>query len=838
MKTFKKVLPDSIIVLLFALISFAYFIVPILQNKILYQHDSEAAVGLEQEIKQYRDKTGETSRWTNAIFSGMPTYQIAPSYSSTDNLSMAMDAYHLWLPNYVWFLFAYLLGFYILLRAFDFRPYLAALGSIFWAFSSYFLIIIAAGHVWKVMALAYLPPMIAGLVLLYKEKYLWGFVVTALFTAFEIKANHYQMTYYYLFIILFIIISYFVQAVKNKSINKFFKATGIAAFAALIGIAINISSLYHTWQYQKQSIRGKSELVTKTTPNQTSSGLNRDYITQWSYGIDETLTLLVPKAKGGASQPLSNSEVAMGKANPQIQEMIPGIYQGMTQYFGSQPGTSGPVYVGAFVVFLFILGIFIVRNNIKWALLAATILSIVLSWGHNFMWFTNLFIDYVPMYAKFRTVASILVIAEFTIPLLAILALKQIIDEPDILKIKIKYVYVSIVLTLGTALLLTIFPDIMGPFVSKDEQQLIASIQGITPDIENSIISSITTMRAALVSHDARNSVYIILIGIILLFCFYKRKLKANYLIACLTVLCLVDLWSNDKDYLNDGMFVEKSQRDMPRTPSSTDLAILKDKSLSYRVLNFAENTFNDNSTSYFHKSIGGYHPAKLQRYQELIERYIAPEMKAAMTEIMNVQGNMKKINGRKVFPVLNMLNAKYFILPLNNGTIPIRNIYAQGNAWFIDKIQYVNTTTEEYEDLDKIDLSKEAVADKKNREILGYTSHHSESNTVKLTHYEPNNLRYTVNSVTGGIIVFSEIYYPGWTATVDGKLTPIGRVNYVLRAINIKPGKHEVVFDFNPKSITVTETIAYVAMGILVLAIILLCVRIYMNICKSKNIL
>ena len=439
MKTWKRFLPDVLVVVLFAVISFAYFFVPVTQGKILYRHDASAGVGSAQEMTEYQNRTGEATRWTNAIFGGMPTYQMSPSYQSTDGLSQVMNAYHLWLPDNVWFLFVYLLGFYILLRAFDFRQSLAALGSIMWAFSSYFLIIIAAGHLWKVMALAYLPPMIAGIVLAYRGRYLSGFIVTAIFTAFEVKANHVQMTYYYLFIVLFMVIGYLVQAVRQKQLVGFLKASGVLAVAALIGILINLSSLYHTWEYQKESMRGKSELLKADGANQTSSGLDRDYITQWSYGIDETMTLLVPDAKGGASVPLSQSSTAMSKVDPQIQSMIPQLYDAFPQYFGTQPGTSGPVYVGAFVLFLFILGLFVVKGTTKWALLAATILSVLLSWGHNFMGFTNFFLDYIPMYAKFRTVASILVIAEFTIPLLAALTLKRLVDEPELLGQKMKY---------------------------------------------------------------------------------------------------------------------------------------------------------------------------------------------------------------------------------------------------------------------------------------------------------------------------------------------------------------------------------------------------------------
>lgn len=834
MNTLKKCLPDAIVIVIFAVISFAYFFVPVSQGKILFRHDSQASVGLGQELTQYEQRTGEVTRWTNSVFSGMPTYQISPSYNSTDGLSAVMSAYHLWLPDYVWFIFAYLLGFYILLRAFNFRQSLAALGSIIWAFSSYFLIIIAAGHLWKVMALAYLPPMIGGVVLAYRGKYLWGFIVTAVFTAFEIKANHVQMTYYYLFIVLFMVIAYLVQAIREKRLQHFFKASGILIAAALIGIAINISNLYHTWEYQKESMRGKSELTKANSANQTSSGLDRDYITQWSYGIDETLTLLVPDAKGGASVPLSQNATAMAKANPEVENMLPQLYEAIPQYFGTQPGTSGPVYVGAFVLFLFVLGLFIVKTPIKWALLAATALSILLSWGHNFMGFTNFFLDYVPMYAKFRTVASILVIAEFTIPLLAALALKRIVDEPTVLTKNMKYVYASLALTAGVALAIALMPSMMGPFVSDQERQMLAGIQGMTPDVQNMMLSSIATMRGAMVSADAWRSIVIIIIGVAMLLLFKAQKIKAIYLIVGISALCLIDLWQVDKRYLNDEMFVPKSERDTPQQATATDLQILKDKSLSYRVLNFASGAFNENNTSYFHKSIGGYHPAKLRRYQEMIDKYIAPEMQTAMQAIANKGGVMSEVDGRKLFPILNMLNAKYFIVPLQgNATTSIQNPYAQGNGWFVDKLTYVADANAEYAGVGKIDVSHEAVADKKFEPILGQTQTNDSTARVVLTKYEPNNMTYTVNSTKGGVVVFSEVYYPGWTATIDGQPAELGRVNYILRALNVKAGKHEVVLDFHPTSISTTETIAYAALIVLLLAI---CVAIYSEKKKQKT--
>ena len=817
MKTFKTYLPDIVAVVLFAVISFAYFFPADTEGRILYQHDASAGRGAGQELSEYQEQTGKSSRWTNALFSGMPTYQMAPSYNSTSVLSYAKKAYHLCLPEYVWYLFAYLLGFYILLRAFDFRHSLAVLGSIIWAFSSYFLIIIAAGHIWKVMALAYLPPMIGGIVLAYRGKYLWGFIVTAIFAAFEVSANHVQMTYYYLFIVFFMILAYLWQAIKEKKMAHFAKATAVCAVAGTIGILINISNLYHTWEYSKESMRGKSELVKKNQANQTSSGLDRDYITQWSYGIDETWTLLIPNTKGGASVPLSMNRKAMEKADPNFMQ----VYQQMGQYWGNQPMTSGPVYVGAFVLMLFVLGLFIVKGPMKWALLAATILSILLSWGRNFMDFTDFFIDYMPMYAKFRTVASILVIAEFTIPLLAMLALKKIVDEPELLKTKAKLVYTSFALTGGICLLFALMPTLFfSDFISISEMQALKSIPAeyLAP-----LQSNLREMRQSIFTADCWRSFWIITVGMALLLLYRYKKLNATYTVGAIALLCLIDMWQVDKRYLYDDMFVEKSVREQPQQMTNTDRQILRDKSLDYRVLNMASNTFNENETSYYHKSIGGYHAAKLRRYAELTSEYISPEMQRGMQAIAQANGDMTKVNGDSIFPVLNMLNAKYFILPLQGGqTVPVQNPYTYGNGWFVSKLTYVDNANEELAQLGKMDIRHEAVADKQFKEQLGEAVEQDTNSVVKITAYEPNQLTYTVNSNKGGVIVFSEIYYPGWTATVDGQPAELGRVNYVLRALNVKAGTHKVVLSFFPASVDRTETIAYIAYGFLLLAILL----------------
>ncbi|MCR5131615.1 MAG: YfhO family protein [Prevotella sp.] len=836
MEKLKKYLPDLLAVVLFAFIAFAYFMPADLEGRILYQHDTSAGRGAGQEALEYLQKTGERTRWTNSTFSGMPTYQTSPSYKSTDVLTKVMDAYHLWLPENVWYVFVYLLGFYILMRAFDFRRELAVLGSLVWAFSSYFFIIIAAGHIWKVWALAYLPPMIAGIVLAYRGKYLWGFILTALFAAFEVKANHVQMTYYYLFVILLMAIAFIVQSLTSryaeaKGWKHVVKATAVCLAAAAVGICINLSNLYHTWEYSKETMRGKSELVKPNTENQTSSGLERDYITQWSYGIGETWTLLVPNTKGGASVPLARNEKAMEKADANY---LP-IYQQIGQYWGEQPMTSGPVYVGAFVLMLFILGIYVVKGPMKWALLIATILSIMLSWGKNFMGLTDFFIDNVPMYAKFRTVASILVIAEFTIPLLAMMALGKVLGDgwwgfsktdtaktPTTSEKYQKPILVSYALTAGACVLFALMPRMFfGDFVSTQEMNALSQFP---PEQLNPLLANLREVRQSIFTADCWRSFLVITIGAALLLWAIRTKQKSNqfYAVCGMALLCLIDMWSVNKRYLNDDMFVEKSVREMPQEMTATDRQILEDKSLDYRVLNLASNTFNENETSYYHKSIGGYHAAKLRRYQELIEAHIAPEMQKMMPAIAEAQGDMTQVAGDSIYPVLNMLNMKYVIMPLQGGqTVPIMNPYAYGNAWFVDKLVYVKNANEEIENVGKVNLRHVAVADQKFKEQLGEAVVQDTASVVTLTAYEPNELKYNVRSGKGGVVVFSEIYYPGWTATVDGEKAELGRVNYVLRAMNLKPGEHEVVLTFKPQSLRRTETVAYVASLLLLLAVV-----------------
>lgn len=823
-KHIKLILPDLLAVVAFVLLSLAYFFPAALEGRVLAQHDAVAGIGSGVEMQEYQQRTGERTRWTNALFGGMPTYQMAPSYDSTDLLKTIGDIYHLYLPGSVWLVFIMLLGFYILLRAFDFRVWMAALGAVLWAFSSYYFIIIAAGHIWKFVTLAYIPPTIAGIVLAYRGKYLWGGIVTALFLALQIQSNHIQMSYYFCFVMLFMAIAFGVDAWKKKEMPRFVKATCTLVVAAAIGACVNLSNLYHTWQYSKESMRGKSELVKADDGNQTDSGLERDYITAWSYGIGETWSLLVPNVKGGASNRgdkpmlMSDNATAMEKADPQFAP----LYSQLTQYWGEQPGTSGPVYVGAFVLMLFVLGCFIVKGPMKWALVAATVLSILLSWGKNFMGFTDFFIDYVPMYSKFRTVASILVIAEFTIPLLAMMALREIFLRPQLIREQFKPFVASFLLTGGVAFLFAIMPTVFfSSFISSAEMGALQS--SLPSEYVAPIISNLTDMRVAMFTADAWRSFFVVLIGTLLLLFFAMGRLKAKATLGLVAVLCLIDLWSVDKRYLCDEMYVEKQNvaREKLFQPSPADKVILEDKALDYRVLNLATNTFNENETSYFHKSIGGYNAAKLRRYQEMIEEHIAPEMQALYKEVATAGGDMTLVND-SVFPVINMLNTRWFILPGADGqTFPLQNPYAFGNAWFVSDIQEAANANEEIDALHHIDPRHTAVVDRRFTAIVGQAQAVDSTCTAVMKTYDANRLTYEVNSPKGGVVVFSEIYYPGWQAFIDGREVEVGRADYILRALQVPAGKHEVVMTFDPVSLHTTETIAYIALALLLVGIL-----------------
>lgn len=833
----RLLLPDVLAVLFFVAVSVLYFIVPIRDGLVLTGHDHSGAVGSGVEMEHYRaTHNGERTRWTNTLFGGMPTYQMSPSYPSTDTLSRMESVYQLGLSGlsaYAAYVFMMLLGFYIMLRAFDFRTWLAALGAVIWAFSSYYFIIIQAGHIWKLLTLSFIPPTIGGMVLCYRGRYMAGIVVTGIFMAMQVLSNHVQMTYYFLFVIGLMSLAYLIEALRSKTFMQWLRATCCFAIGAMLGVCINLSNLYHTWEYSKESMRGKSELTQKTKDpaDQTDGGLERSYITMWSYGIGETWTLLVPNTKGGASQLLSDNETAMKHAN----RTFAPIYRGFTQYWGEQPGTSGPVYVGAFVLMLFFLGLFIVKGPMKWCLLAATVLSVLLSWGKNFMPFTDFFLDYVPMYDKFRTVASILVIAEFTIPLLAVLALKKVIDNPECLRgregsfPRVHYITISFALTGGMALLFWIMPDLFfGDYLSSSDRmymQQYVSAGYIPQEMAGQILANMSEMRCAMFTADALRSFIVVAIGTVLLLVFRAGKLRSTPLVAAIIVLCLVDMWGINKRYLNDAMFTRPRTNEQAFPQSEADRIICQDSDTYYRVLNLTVSTFNDNSTSFHHKSIGGYHAAKLRRYQELIEEHLQDEMGRIQRAAVEGEGYLDNCLGDSLFPVLNMLNTKYVILGAKDGAkVSVRNPWAMGNGWFVSGIDYVSDADAELAALHSADLRRIAIVDKRFAKVLdGAVLQPDSTAVVELTDYEANRLTYKVCSQRGGVVVLSEIYYPGWTCTIDGKQTDIARANYVLRAIKVPAGEHEVVMSFDPRTVHITETIAYVALAVLTLMFVAL---------------
>ena len=828
----KKIGPDVVALLFLLCLSLAYFFVPVTQDLVLTGSDNTTGIGLGQEIARHQEKTGEVTRWTNAIFGGMPTYQITPNYGSRTALSWLRTIYELGLSGALMYVFILLTGFYILMRTLRYKAWLSVLGAIAWAFSSYFFIIIGAGHIWKVLTLAFIPPTIAGMILCYRGNYLWGGVLTALFMAFQILSNHLQMTYYFGFVMLFMIVGYLVQAIRQHQMPRFLKATGVFVVANMLALAANLPSLYHTYEYSKESMRGTASVASTATPKK--SGLSKDYITQWSYGIGETWTLLVPNVKGGASVPLAYNEKAMEKADPQLSQ----LYRQIGQYWGDQPGTSGPGYVGAFILLLFFLGIFLVKGPLKWSLLFATVFSILLSWGHNFMGLTDFFIDYVPMYNKFRTVASILVIAEFTIPLLAMMALARIFEEPDLLKKKAWALYSSFGLTGGIALLFALLPTVFFPsYLSQDETTQLARAFGSNPEALNLITNNLSEVRQSIFVADAWRSFWVAAVGFVLLLAYRFNKVKPMPLTLCVILLCLIDLFAINKRYLNDDNFVEEHVNEQSYIKTAADEMILSDQSLDYRVLNLARNTFNENETAYYHKSIGGYHPAKLGRYNDLINYCITPERERIIRTVEAQQGNMMELNYDSICPVLNMLNMKYVIFPVGGGQeVAYLNPAAYGNAWFVQKIQFVKSSNEELQVLKTIDPRTVAVANEEYKDVLAGPLSGSVIDTasvVRLVSYEANELKYEVESPTGGIVVFSEVFYPGWKATLDDQPLSLARANYVLRAAYVPAGHHVIHMEFKPASVSTTETIAYVALALLLVALVYLVIH---SIRSKKN--
>lgn len=840
----RTLLADAAAVVLFLLISFVYFQEPVSQGLVLGGHDSDASVGQGREQQDYKAAhDGETTRWTNSQFSGMPTYQIAPSYGASDMLGKVAAVYQLGTDGVLCYLFIFLLGFYIMLRAFNFRPYLAALGAILWAFSSYFFIIIGAGHIWKVMTLAFIPPTIGGMVLCYRGRLLAGGAVTALFTALQILSNHVQMSYYFAFAMFFMALAFLVQALRTKragGVARWARATAVVVAAGLLGIAANLPNLYHTYEYSKHTMRGGSELTptagdaakaeTAKATEAGSGGLNYDYITQWSYGVDETLTLLIPDFKGGGTGAAITEENLYEE--PQ-QRLLPFVQQaaqavdgnppGVNQYWGDQPFTVGPVYAGALVVMLFLLGLFVVRGPLKWALAAATLVSLLFAWGHNVPALTHWLIDHLPMYDKFRTVSSALVVAEFTLPLLAVMALAEVLRRRDLLQTRRGRIgmAVSLVLTAGTCLALWLAPGLAGNCLSAAESETMARLATAYGDsYAADYTAAVAAMRHAVLAASAGRSLLVLVAGCLVLAAALRwKQLPAWTVCGALALICLADMWGINRRYLNtEANFtdpVARTERFEQKTEA--DELILRDTTY-YRVLNLSTGqTFNENATSYWHKSIGGYHPAKLQRYQDLIDRQLTPEISRLGGGIVMAPGAEMAELRDSLCPVLSMLNMKYVILPAGDGRqVVALNRHANGNGWFVGKLRFVSGADAEMAALTGLDTRREAVADSRFRAALDGPTHGD--GTVTLTAYEPNELHYDISSPQGGVVVFSEVFYPGWTATVDGREAELGRADYLLRALRVPAGRHKVVLEFRPASVTATDTAGRCAIAVTLL--------------------
>lgn len=795
--SFKNLLPHITAIIIFILTTLIY-VNPVLSGKKLKQGDIVNYRGMSKEIKDFRAKTGEEPLWTNSMFGGMPAYQISMEYKS--NLVKKIDKiFRLGLPRPADYIFLNFIGFYILLLVLGVNPWLSIVGAFAYTFSSYFFIILDAGHNSKAHAIAYMAPVIAGVLLTYKKKYILGAAITLLFVSLEIAANHLQITYYLIFILLFIGIAELIHSIKNKQLTHFFKATGLLFIVAILAVGPNITNILLTNQYSKDSIRGKSELTTNIE-NKTS-GLDKDYATQWSYGKQETLTLMIPNAKGGSSGYLGEDIKNLDGVPQNFKQII----AQQNHYWGNQPFTSGPVYVGAIIFFLFILGLLIIKTRLKWVILAATLLSIFLSWGHNMMWFSDIFFHYVPGYNKFRTVSMTLVIAELCIPLLAMLTVQKIINTPSILKTKKKEFYIAFGLTGGLAFLFYLLPSTFFNFISTNELTTFTAQKTSYPQSAGQIdifLNALETVRINIFKADTLRSMFLIIISGALLYFFANNKIKTPVLITILGVLIVLDMWGIDKRYLNDDKFDVARKIEHPFTASRADKQILQDTDPDFRVFNMTVSPFNDASTSYFHKSIGGYHGAKLRRYQDVIEHHIS----------------------NNNTDVLNMLNTKYFILADKN-----RQPYAQynsealGHVWFVSNYVFVEDADHEIDALNNFKPDSTVIIDKRFKSMIDSVSISTTPNgTITLQSYAPNKLVYTSNTPNNQIAVFSEIYYKdGWNAYVDDELHPYFRANYILRGMVIPKGKHTIIFKFEPQLYTTGESIAMVSSILLILLVV-----------------
>jgi hypothetical protein len=780
--TLNQLAPYLAAIVIFITLTIVYFS-PLLEGKKLKQQDIAQWKGMSKEIVDFRAKTGEEPLWTNSMFGGMPAYQISVEYKA-NLVRYVDDVFKLGLPHPAGLVFLYFIGFLILMLVLGIDPWLSIVGAIAFAFSSYFFLIFEAGHNSKAHAIGYMAPALAGIILTYRGKYLVGGIFTALFLALELFANHMQITYYLGLIIMAYGISELIFHIKEKKIKSFIISSVVIVAAGLIAVGTSATNLWATYEYGKETIRGKTEL-TSEKENRTT-GLDKDYATGWSYGVGETMTLLIPDYKGGASMGSVGVKSETYKAlvqNNVPQESINQIINNLPLYWGDQPSTSGPVYVGAILVFLFILGLLVVENRYRWWLLGITILSIMLSWGHNFMPLTDLFFKYVPGYNKFRSVSMTLVIAELTIPLLGMLALRKVFAADTDKKKMIRQLAYATGITAGIALFFALFGGSLFSFIGAQDTQY----KDYFPDW---VMTAIRADRASMFSSDSWRSFIFILLSAGVIWAYLTNKLKKYPVFALLALLILIDLWTVNKRNVNDDDFVRKNLVNVPFQPTQADEMIMKDVDPDYRVINFTVSPFNDASTSYFHKSLGGYHGAKLRRYQELIEHHLAKQ-------------NMS---------VYNMLNTKYFIVPGQDKQPTVQiNMKALGNAWFVKHIEWVNNADEEINALTNFNPADTVIIDKRFEDNLkGFTIANDSTGIIKLKEYKPNHLTYESNAGTQQLAVFSEIYYAhGWDAYVDGKPAPYFRANYVLRAMLVPAGKHEIEFKFDPPVYRIGEKIS-----------------------------
>ena len=836
---FKKYLPHLAAVVLFAIITLIQFS-PLLSNKVLEQGDIVRYKGMSQEMTDFRKAEHSEALWTNSMFGGMPAYQVSTLYPG--NLLGHVDkVFHLFLPHPSGYIFLCFIGFFILLLCLEINPWLAIIGALAYGFSSYFFIIIEAGHNSKANAIGYLAPLLGGIILLMRGKHWLGFAVTALFMAMELNANHVQISYYGFMLFGLVFLTYFIMALKQKSLKPFFIGVGLFIAASIIGVLPNAGNLLATYEYGNYTTRGKTELTMnselQTNQGNKTSGLDKDYATQWSYGVGETFTFLIPNFKGGGSAAIGSVDKdALKAVDPQMREQV----AQSSAYFGQQPFTSGPVYIGAIVMLLAFLGLFIIDHPLKWALVIGTLLSVMLAWGKNFMPLTSLFMDYVPGYNKFRAVSMILVIAELTIPLLAILALDKFIKASEkneeftlpFLKTQIdlkKVLIISIVVIGGFCFISAFMPSIINSFIPLGEETQIvnqfkqsgatdAQISQFMPDF----LSNIEKARQAIFKSDARRSLIFVGLASIFLFLYVTKKLKLELFLVTMAIFLCADLWPVAGRYLDSKNYVPKAQYDAPPSKSAADEQILADKSLDYRVLNLSTNTFNDAATSYYHKSIGGYHGAKLKKYQEIIDFHLDGEINEFYKGLNDAAQNdsLMRIHMAKL-GVLNMLNTKYMIVPAKDQTFAIPNPQANGNAWFVKNIKTVASADSEIVALHGINTKREAVIQEKNKAITPVANTYNANGKITMQSYKPNDLVYETDAPEKGFAVFSEIYYPkGWNAYVDGNLTPHTCVNYILRGMEIPAGKHKVEFKFEPQVYKTGNSVALIG-SILLLVVV-----------------